>query len=345
MKKYIAGLLGILVSCQPDSQDSSVLLTEPEVIEVTEVPIIESQEAGELELTGLLFAQNEVKLSFKTGGIIQKIYADEGQKIKEGQTLAVLKSDEIDAQVKQTLLAQEKAKRDFDRASSLLLDSAITLEQYQNAKTALDVAVETQRQAEFNRDYSIIKAPFSGTVLKKVANDGEITAPGLPILILTKTGSKNSWYLKTGVTDRQWGDIQTGDPAEIYFESFPGQIFEGIVIQKLPSSDPGTGLLQIEISVNFKANQPAIGMFGKATINPKFSTNKRRIPLDALLDADGSKGFVFVSTPEKLARKMEIEILEIDRNGVWIGKGLESYSTIILPESPFLRENSKISIR
>jgi len=345
MKKYIFWTFLAASACSPDSNPSENLLVEPQTIEVTTIPVEKGELIQKMELPGLLYAQNEARLSFKTGGVISKIYVDEGQKIREGQLLASLKSEEIDAQVNQAQLAKEKAQRDFDRASALLQDSAITLEQFQNAKTGLSAAEEVLNQVKFNLNFSSIRAPFSGIVLKKIGNEGEITGPGAPILMVTKSGGKNSYVLRTGVTDLQWSSIETGDQASIAMDAYPTKIFKGKVFQKLPAADPISGLLQIEISVDFEQFQPVLGMYGKAILNSKAKITPAKIPLDALLDANGKKGFVFVPTSQNTAQKIEVEILEIDQEGAWIGKGLENDSLIILPRSPFLKENSKISIR
>jgi RND family efflux transporter MFP subunit len=345
MKRYFFWIFLTASACSPDKGPTDNLLTEPQAIEVTTIAVQSSELHQKIELTGLLYAQNEARLSFKTGGVISKIYVDEGQQIKEGQLLATLKTDEIDAQFNQAQLAKEKAQRDFDRAAALLQDSAITLEQFQNAKTGLAAAAEVLSLVNFNRDFSSIRAPFSGIVLRKMANDLEIIGPGAPILMVIKSAGKNAYVLRVGVTDLQWSSLETGDQASIAMDAYPSKIFKGKIFQKLPSADPISGLLQVEISVDFEQMNPVLGMYGKAILNSKTMITPVKIPLDALLDSNGKQGFVFVPTAQNTAQKIEVEILQIDQEGAWIGKGLENDSLIILPRSPFLKENSKISIR
>ena len=86
--------------------------------------------------TGLLGTAKEMKLSFKTGGIIDEIHVREGQACRKGQVLASLDLSEIRAQVDQARIASEKALRDLNRAGNLYMDSVVTLEQYQNARSA-----------------------------------------------------------------------------------------------------------------------------------------------------------------------------------------------------------------
>ena len=107
---------------------------------------------------GKLASKEELKLSFKTGGIISEIFVDEGQTVKKGQVLAKLNLSEIQAQVNQAILGLDKAERDYRRANNLYKDSVVTLEQLQNTTTALDIAKSNVKIAEFNLQFSTIKA-------------------------------------------------------------------------------------------------------------------------------------------------------------------------------------------
>src|SRR5881409_2151738 len=85
--------------------------------------------------TGTLGPKEEVTLSFKVGGVVSRIFVDEGRAVRAGDSLAVLDLSEIDAAVVRARSAAEKAERDLTRARRLYADSVATLEQAQNAQT------------------------------------------------------------------------------------------------------------------------------------------------------------------------------------------------------------------
>jgi len=116
--------------------------------------------------SGRLSVKSEQKLGFRTGGIIKQIYIQNGQTVKEGQLIAVLNLSEIKAQVNIATEAYKKANRDFIRAENLYKDSVATLELYQDAKTALDIAKSNLEVAGFNLKYSKIEAPQMAGSLK-----------------------------------------------------------------------------------------------------------------------------------------------------------------------------------
>ena len=69
--------------------------------------------------SGLINSDTEATLSFKIGGVIQKIFVEEGQKVTKGQLLAQLDLTEINAKVTQAKNANDKAKRDLTRVKNL----------------------------------------------------------------------------------------------------------------------------------------------------------------------------------------------------------------------------------
>ena len=99
---------------------------------------------------GMLSTTTEMKLGFKTGGIVRRVNTKEGASVKRGEVLAVLDLSEIDAQVNQARIGLDKAERDLNRARNLYQDSVATLEQYQNANSAFELAQSQKRVADFN---------------------------------------------------------------------------------------------------------------------------------------------------------------------------------------------------
>jgi RND family efflux transporter MFP subunit len=275
----------------------------------------------------------------------------EGDVIKKGQLLATLNLTEIDAGLQQAELAYEKAGRDLQRLNNLFNDSVATLEQVQNAKTTRDLAVQQLNTARFNRLYSEIHAEANGFVLRKLANEGQLTTSGSPVLQTNGAGS-GKWILRAGITDKQWNAVKTGDPAEILIASYSGQTFSGKLTRKSESVDPSNGLFSIDITLN--GNQPGkigAGMFGNGVIvsgnhrgTEKSRTETWSVPYESLLDGDGSSGFVFVTNDSKTAQKMKVVISGMEKDQVIISSGLEKTKWLIVSGSAYLTDKSPIQV-
>lgn len=302
-----------------------------------------------IPVSGQFTTDDEVFLSFKTDGIIQRILVKEGDAIRQGQTVAILDPTEIDAQVQQAQLAYEKAQRDHQRTSNLYKDSVSTLEQLQNAKTALDMAQQQLRTARFNRSHSVITAPRNGYVLRKLASEGQQVKSGTSV-IQTNGALSGSWLLRVAVSNKEWAAIHLKDSATMEVESVPGKTFRGIVSRRAEGVDPVSGSFQIDIRLlGEKPDAIAFGMFGKAVIHtgaaPATGTEGPwSIPYDALLDGDGSSGYVFITNDRKTAKRVKVTVSGMEKDKVIISNGLEGAKDLIISGSAYLTDSSSIQV-
>lgn len=300
--------------------------------------------SGSLTVSGQFTTDDESVLAFKTGGIIDKILVKEGDAVRAGQLLATLKLTEIDAAVQQATLALEKARRDYNRASNLYKDSVATLEQVQNAKTAVDMATQQLEAARFNRTYSEVRAAKSGFVLRRIAGEGQVVGAGTPVFQVNGASSA-TWQLRVGLSDRQWTALKVGDKATVANDA--GKQWVGTVVRKAQVADPATGLFTADVKVNTTGNDGiASGMYGKATLQIATTQALRvwKIPYDALLDADGSLGYVFVIGADNTARRIPVTIQGMERDRVLISEGLDSVQQLVVSGSAYLTDNSKVRI-
>lgn len=350
MKNKIFALIALAfmasTACKKPQKEAENKLVSSDIVPVRVAALETATLSGDIIATGLLTTENDARLAFKIGGVIDRIYVTEGQTVKKGQLLATLKTGEIDAQIAQTKLSYEKAKRDLDRAQNLYKDSVATLEQVQNARTGVDLAQQQIDFVTFNEKYTSIYATVGGFVTRKLANEGEIIGPGMPLFVLNEASSKGDWLLKIGVTDAEWASIQPNERVEITFDAYPNKTFTGSVYRKAPTADPTSGSFSVDVKVNFSNERPAMGMFGKAKIASNTKRQMTVIPYGALLEANGGQGFVFVPTTDGGVRKAVVQIQSFDKDKVYVSAaGLAGIKEIIVSGSAFLNEKTKISIQ
>jgi RND family efflux transporter MFP subunit len=345
MKKIIIALISsaFIISCGHKNEKQESLETG-NIIPVKVARVRSENVSGNITATGLITTENEARLSFKIGGIIDRIFVDEGQFIKKGQVLATIKNTEINSQLAQANLAMEKAQRDYTRASNLYNDSVVTLEQLQNAKTGLDVAKKSVDMVAFNRQFASIAATANGFVTKKIANEGEVVSPGAPVLAINEISNSGAWELKAGLTDKDWAVISPGQKATVELDAFPGKQFSAYVFRKSQAADPVSGSFQVELKINTGKEKPAIGKFGKATILSNEARKLITIPYEAIVQADGNKAYVFVPLPDGSVKKQEVIILSFNKKNVFIQSGIEAGQQVIVSNNAFLNELSKVSI-
>lgn len=329
----------LLIGCA-EKADRSVEVRQPVTVCVSKVEIGEI--SFPIHCVGKLSAKSEIKLSFKTGGIISTIFVEEGETLTKGAIMAQLDLSEIQATANQANLGLEKTRRDLERIGNLLRDSVATREQYDNAQTAHNLAVNQAKIARFNLKYSTISAPSSGQVLKRTAEENEMIAPGHPVFLFA--ASENDWVLKVNLTDKEIVQVNLFDSAMISFDAYTGISFPAWVSEVGSFSDPYTGTYEVELTLEDPGKMLVSGFIGRADIIPSKKSRFLMIPVDALLEASERSGVVYVLEKDKPVRK-RIEIAGIREEKILVSQGLDSGAIVITEGAAFIRPDSDIRIK
>lgn len=292
--------------------------------------------------SGKLASKTEAKLSFKTGGIINQVFVDEGMSVTKNQLLAQLDLSEIDATVEQARLGYEKAERDLSRVKNLYSDSVVTLEQLQNAQTAVSVSKSQLTVAEFNKSHSVIRAPSNGKILKKLGEKNETIGAGHPLFVFSSSDS--DWVFRTSLADVDIVKIEFNDLAIIEFDAFPDETFNAKVIEIAKAADPYTGTYEVELRMQSTNSRFISGLIGKASIIPARKQEYQSLPLKVLHDAEGLTGFVFLVRNSSY-EKRQIEIVKITDSLIYFNSAIIDSSDLIISEgAEFINPGTKLEI-
>ena len=333
--------LTVFVACKQKTKEIS------SVADITEIPVRLTAAQGEtisepIIAPGFISSATEARLSFKTGGVIERIYVEEGQTVHKGQLLATINLTEINAMVEQAKEGVDKAQRDYDRTKNLYRDTVATLEQFQNVTTGLNVAKQQYDMAKFNQSYAEIRATTDGKIVKKIMNEGEIASPGMPVFFMNSSGT-NDWLVKIGVADKDWARLKLGNTASVKIDAYPGQMFTGSVSQLAQAPDAMSGLYQVEIKLNGCSKPLATGLFAKAEIKPDNNSSYVTIPVDAVIEGNGNEAFVYTTTDNK-AHKQPVKVAFMKDGKVMLSSGLNKGVKVVIDGSAYLTDGVGVKI-
>jgi membrane fusion protein, multidrug efflux system len=295
--------------------------------------------------SGQLYPKTMIKMSFKVGGIVEKIRVEEGQSVKKGQLLATLDLAEIKARHSQAKNGWLKAKRDLERVKNLYKDRAATLEQLQNVETAYEVAESDLKIAGFNLQHSRIEAPASGKILKKTAEEGELLGAGTPVLIFGST--ENRWIIKVGLSEKDIVRLALRDSAKVRFDAYPNEEFDAEVTEISNALDPASGTYEVELSLLDGAEEGrkmAAGFVGRVTIEPSVRESFYIIPVDSIVEGEGDQGIVF-TVKEDRAIRLKIKVAHIFPETAAVRMGLEGVKKVVTNGAAYLRDGSRVDIK
>jgi RND family efflux transporter MFP subunit len=296
-----------------------------------------------LRAAGLLTPKDEARLSFKVGGLVESIQVEEGQTVKAGQVLAVLKPTEIMASLEQARQATAKARRDLDRGRALLADGVATEEQVQDLTTAFKVAGAAQSGAEFNASHARIVASVDGVVLRKLAEPNELVQAGQTVVVLG--GANRGWIVRVGLADRDVVRIRVGDPARIEFDAWPGRTFSGRVGNIGSAADAGTGTFTVELQLDAGGARFAQGLVAKVALTPEATASGNVIPVQALLEANDKEAGVFVLDPAaRTVRRVNIQIGRMSQGRIEVTDGLDRGALVVTDGAAFLENGESVRV-
>lgn len=307
------------------------------VATVETAPAVES-----LRAVGVLAPADEVRLAFKTAGLIQAIHVEQGQAVRKGQLLATLDDDEVASTVAQARAVSDQAARDLERGRALLADEVATREQVEDLQTANAVASAQLRAALFNARHARIEAPADGVVLRRLAEPDELVSAGQPVLVVGNTGG--GWIVRAALADRDVVQVQTGDAAEVTLDAFPGRRFAATVVEVAAAADPQTGTYEMKLSVDPAGARFVQGLTAKVVVADEDADSVAVVPVTSLLEADGRVAIVFVVAEGGVARRVSVKTGRLLGERVEVLAGLVPGDLVITEGAAWLDDNDAVRV-
>lgn len=342
-------LLGLLLplglgAC--DSKPEAQSVKAGQAVPVRVAKVMPASHADQVIAYGAVRPDSEARLSFKIGGLIKAIHADQGDKIIKGQILAELDTREIDSHAARAALAVQKAKRDVDRMAPLAARGFASTQRMDDARTALDAARAEQRAIEFDRSLSHITASGDGVVLMRHADAREMIGMGTPVLSVSN--GNGAYVFKAGLSDRDVARIKIGDSASIRLDAYRGVALQGRVLRMAASSDPRSGTFETEIAIIEPGRPLTSGFLGEVRIQASIAGENAQalhIPASAILEGHGAQAIVFVIDPKTgTAQQKRISVGPLEGEHILVTKGLSLEDLVVTAGAAYLRDGAAVSI-
>ncbi len=251
-----------------------------------------------LAFTGTIRPLNEVDVYPKLGGRIEALPVQVGDRVKAGQTLAVLEHKEIAWQSKAAQAAVDLARAgvdgarlEHDRVLALLKGGSATEAMADGVKVKLAAAQAQLAQAEAAAGLAAqavanatITAPIAGTITRRPVNLGAMAGQQSVISTIQDTAKLK---LEASVEASVWARLKKGAAAQISVDALPGELFPGTVSLLSPSLDPISRRAALEIEIDNAAGRLLPNMFARAEVTVGTLAGAIAIPKSAIYQAPG----------------------------------------------------------
>lgn len=300
----------VIVSCQQKTKDPETS-TEVGVVEEKTFPVRTDKiepaiVAHTIEYSGTLVPKMEVYYAPAMPGRIDKIFVEVGSRVKQGQILIEMDKTQLSQALTQLASAQDV----FDRIAKLNETGSISEQQFEQAKTQLELA---QLNVDLLRKNMNFTSPISGMVTAKYFENGELYS-GAPNTQIGKAAvvviqQLNPIKVVVNISQSMYPEIKKGMEADFLCDIYPGQTFKGKVSKIYPNIDPMTRTFKTEFLIN---NSKEILKPGMA-VDMKLPLGKSEgvlLPSIAVLNQSGTNNrYIFVND-NGIARKVDVELMK-----------------------------------
>jgi RND family efflux transporter MFP subunit len=359
------GLIATLAGC---TNERSPAAAPPET--VNNVSVIVAREAAVpdwLEAVGTVRAAQTTQVSSQMMGNIVEIRTHEGDRVQSGQVLAVLDDSQPRAAVERAAAAVTAAGEEVSAADSDLGLAGATLKRYQQLYDKKSVSpqefdeikaryqsTEARRdmvragqsqanaaltQARTSLGYTHIRAPFAGVVTQKMADEGTLASPGMPIFTIEDT---RSYRLEVTVDESDIRVVHAGQTAPVSIDALGNAQLIGKVVQIVPAADPSSRGFLVKIGLPADARLRS-GLFGRT----EFSRGQRKsllIPRASVVERGQLQG-VYVLGANQIAELRYITLGNPTGQQVEVLSGLQDGDRLVAAPGNLELAGKRIEIR
>ncbi len=325
-----------------------------------------------LTASGYVVARRKAVVSAKIQGRLSELRVEEGSRVREGETIARLESIDYEAQVKRAQAAVLRAEADLAEnqrqlrlAERLTTESVVSIDQRDAAASRVKMSEAALAQAradvlfaEAQLQNTFIRAPFTGVVVKKMAEVGESVAPIPPgVNISTSSGAivaladLATLEVEADVAEANVAKVANGQPAEVTVEAIPDRRYKAVLRQVIPTADRTKATVQVKVTILEKDEDLKPEMSAKVTfLEPEKKAAADAspaavvlLPQDAIASREG-KSVVFLVREGK-ARAQAVTTGAERQGQVVIRDGLTGGEIVISRPPEKLKDGDAVRVK
>jgi len=347
----IFGMLGCTNSDEGQSKESNAESTP--VAEVTVAHVKSGPIYKAYIDVGSIMPEDYARIMAKVAGRIASISVDEGRPVKKGQLLMQIDTfdytravENVSALKDAANVSFEKASRDFKRMEQLHKSKAISEQNYQDARTALDVAKYRYEQAAValaiakrNLKECKVASPISGMVTNKYVNEGELTGPQQVAFVIMQMDKVK---VEINLPEEAFGYMTEGNKGYVEVDAIPGEVFEGTITKIYPTIDPLSRTFKVTISLNNPELKLRSGMTARAKVVEQAKADTILAPKTSIIR--GEKGYYVFKVVSNRIEKIQVHTGIEGTDAIEILKGISSGDVVVTKGITGLKNGMQVKV-
>lgn len=290
---------------------------EPATLQIPTVNLDTLQSIGSkatLQYPGRVKASDEVNLSFKVSGRIDRIFVKEGDHVKRGQLVALLDPSDYEAQLRATEAEHAQITAESERIIGLYNDSATSANDYDKAvfgKQQIDAKLKNhQDQLAYARLY----APMDGFIQSKMMSAGEIVSAGMPVLSLLGSGRTE---VGISLSAAAYSQRESFSGYTCSFDIYPDKVFQLVPVGISPKANANQ-LYTMRFALQDDGKEmPTPGMNTMVTISMEQNdfNSELTMPTSGVLHANGRTSVFVFDTVSHTLHEYTVSLVRLLNDG------------------------------
>jgi RND family efflux transporter MFP subunit len=306
-----------------------------------------------LEFPGVISPSQNAEPAFEVPGKIIEFPVDEAQVLEEGAVIARLDPRDFQAEVDKARANLNKTATDLKRFKILYEKGVNPKTDVERAEQFYEITEANLRTAEKALEDTVLRAPFSGTVAKKLVDDFQNVQAKQPIVILQ---DESTLEIDVNVPESDFARMTPGLTIEernrrariqVFVSSIPGRSFPARIKEFSTAADPVTRTFKATFAFD-RPDDVTVrpGMTAKVTLTPsegQAATGAVSIPARAVLTDDTGEAFVWVVDPETMkVKRTSVVAGDLSGENIAIQSGLAGGTQIAISGVHQLRDGMQV---
>lgn len=292
---------------------------------------------------GNVEADKNVMVSPEANGLIRSISVKEGEKVSQGQTIAILDAAILNKNLEELETALELAEYNFEKQKKLYDQKVGTEVQYiqaKNQKESLEKKIETLKT---QAGKYVVRAPMSGYIDEIFPKVGEMASPGMPVVRLLDL---NKVSIKADISENYLNTIKKGSKVTINFPSINKEIEDAKVSRTGKFLNPNNRTFTVDVDLLNVDNTILPNLIAEVKIEKRYNDKAIVIPSSSVLEDNKGQKYVF-TVKEAVVKKRPLMVDFVSGNYTQVSpnSGLMPGEEVIVRGATAIVDGEKVDVR
>jgi len=286
--------------------------------------------------TATLEPEKKVTIMAKVAGEVTKLNVEEGDLVKEGQSLCQIEDSEYRIALEEARINRDQMRREFDRTKSLLDQNLISDKENADAQFQAELAETKYEAALVKYRYTKVPAPFDGVVAKRHIDQGQHANLSAELFEVI---DPSPLLIRMYLPEKEIRDIHIGQEVTIEPDNKIDVTLKGRIIRIAPEVDNRTGTVKVTAETRGEAMP---GSFARIKIVTDTHEGSLAIPRRGLV-SDAGDVYVYLAEADSV-RKTMVSIGYQDEHFAEVLTGVDLGDSVVVVGTGGLRTGTKVKV-